>query len=86
MNVFKEIWVLYRPYFIKFSADFLIVSTIWILLYIFKILTNLLPIGEAAGEFIRLLHAVVTVANFGVLVWFFMIDIIDMKGKIRCLA
>ena len=88
MNFFKEVWDGYRPYLVKFTVDFLITATLWLVLFIFKVLTSYLPVSGWAGEFIVAVHSTGTVAAFGVFAWLFVIDIIQTRkgGGIECFA
>jgi hypothetical protein len=87
VSFFKEVWAGYRPYLVKFIVDFLISATLWVVLFIFKVLTYYLPVSGWAGDFIVHLHAAGTVAAFGIFAWLFVIDIIQTRtGGIECFA
>ncbi len=74
MNFFAEIWSRFRPYSIAFLVDLLISTSLWIALFLFKMLTSLFPIEGWVGEFIRNIHAVGVVATFTVFALLFAVD------------
>lgn len=87
VNFFKEVWAGYRPYLVKFAIDFLVSASLWVGLFIFKILTHYLPVSGWAGDFIVHLHAAGTVAAFAIFAVLFAIDIIQLRsGGIECFA
>ena len=72
---YVEVWSGFRPYLIRVSLDFLISGLLWLSLFLFKSLTQLLPIAHWAAEFIEKIHtvgALVAFVLFGVL---FAVDI-----------
>lgn len=81
MNFFKEVWLAYRPYLVKLTVDFLVPVTMWVGLFIFTSLTNLLPIPGWAGEFVIHLHSAGTVAAIGIFGWLSINDIIQIHGR-----
>lgn len=75
MNFFKEVWYGYRPYLLKLTIDFFVCGSLWLVLFIFKILTALIPVPGWAGNFIMNLHSAGLVAALFILVWLFVNDI-----------
>jgi hypothetical protein len=88
VNFFQEVWAGYRPYLVKFVIDILISASLWVGLFIFKVLTYYLPVSGWAGDFIvHYLHPAGIVAAYGIFAWLFVVDIIQMKsGGIECFA
>ena len=87
MNFFKEVWVGYRPYLVKFTIDFLVTASLWMALFIFKYITKFLPITGWAGDFIVALHSAGVVGAVGVFVWLSLNDIIHIRGgRVECFA
>jgi hypothetical protein len=72
---FSEVWSELRPYVVKFSVDLLATSGLWMVLFLFKVLTELLAIPGWAGEFIVHLHAAGAVAAFGLFACLFAVDL-----------
>jgi hypothetical protein len=84
-NLFKEVWTGYRPYLVKFMIDLLVTATLWLVLFVFKVLTDYLPITGWAGEFIVNLHSAGTVFIVAIFVLLSAIDIIQVRGgKVEC--
>jgi len=82
---FEEIWGGVRPFFIKILIDFLITASLWVGLYLFKIMASAMPISGWAGELVIVLHSVGTVAAVGIFMWYSIMDIIEIKGtKLLC--
>ena len=88
MNFFQEVWTGFRPYLVSITQDFLISASLWVFLFIFKLLTYLLPIPGWAGEFIVHVHSAGTLAAVGIFAWMSVIDIIRLKGGggVECFA
>ena len=86
-EVGKEVWAGYRPYLVKFIIDFLISTSLWLFLFVFKLVTYYFPVPGWAGDFAVHLHAAGTVAIFGIFACLFVIDIIQTKWSgIECFA
>jgi len=79
MNFFFEIWSGYRPYLLRVTIDFLVSATIWLALFLFKILTDILPITGFAARFIVALHSLGTVAALAIFLFFSVNDIIQIR-------
>jgi hypothetical protein len=56
-SIYVEVWQGFRPYLLKISVDFLITITLWVVLFLFKLLTKWLSIDGWAAEFIVNVHA-----------------------------
>ena len=52
-----EIWRGFRPHFIKLAVDFLVSATFWVGLFLFHLLTTLLPVTDWAGKLIANVHS-----------------------------
>jgi len=86
-RIFEEIWAGVRPFFIKIAIDFLITASLWVGLYLFKIMANLMPIPGWAGELVVHIHSAGTVAAVVIFMWYSILDIIELKGtKLICWA
>jgi hypothetical protein len=80
----QDLWLDIRPYILCLVKDWLIATTMWTLLWLFKKLTSIAPIVGWAGEFMVNLHAVGTVMVYGIFVSMLVWDIVDLyrkKGK-----
>jgi hypothetical protein len=86
--IVKEIWAGVRPFFIRIAIDFLLTATLWVGLFLFKVMAHFMPIPNWAGEFVIHLHSLGTVAAVSIFVWYSVLDIIELKGgtKLLCLA
>lgn len=86
MNFIGEVWIGFRPYLIKILVDFLVTGSLWLVLFIFKLLTAFLPITDLAGEMVISLHSAGIVAAVGIFIFFSVNDIIQIHGgKLECL-
>jgi hypothetical protein len=63
--------------------DLSVAISLWALLAIFRFITDLVPIVEAAGRWIRVIHSVGVVTVFGVLAGAFVWDIVQIKRRER---
>ena len=78
---FVEIWLDFRPYLVKLASDFLISISLWVILYLFEHLTQILPVAEWARDFIVYVHSlniILAYAAFGIL---FLSDVIVLRNK-----
>lgn len=81
-QLWSEVWLSYRPYFVKIAVDFLIAVSLWVVLFLFKMLTKVLAIDGWAGQFIINMHAAGSVAAFGVFALLFFLDMYSLhNGK-----
>lgn len=62
-------------------GDFLRVVVVWVLLYLFDLLTKYMPVPGLAGSFIHAIHQAGAVILVLTLVIFLLIDIIQSKRK-----
>jgi hypothetical protein len=74
-NLAAEIAAKYRPYSVRFAVDLMVSASLWVALYLFKLMTNFLSIDGWAGELIRQIHAAGTVAAFAVFATLFIVDV-----------
>ncbi len=81
MNFLQEIWVGYRPYAVKIVTDFLVVATLWIVLFLFKIFTSYFEVSGWAGTFIKHLHSVGIVALVLLFAIFSIMDVVETRGR-----
>ena len=89
MSFFRELWSEYRLYLHKLALDFLIAATVWVALFIFRILTRFLPVGDWAGRFIVEIHSTGIVLAFFLFALLSAIDIIKLRkgaGTSICFA
>ena len=88
MNFFEEYWAGFRPYLLKFAVDFSVSGSLYLGLYLFRLLTHLLPVVGWAGSFIEHLHSAGIVVAFGIFAWLFVNDIIQIgkKSEFLCLV
>lgn len=70
-----KIWGGFRPYLVRFSVDFLVSGTLWVMLFLFKSLTKLLEIPAPVSEFIITIQSVGVVLVFVLFGVLFIIDI-----------
>ncbi len=72
---------------VKLTVDFLVTGTLWLGLFVFTVVTNLLPVSGWAGMFFTHVHSAGMVAAFAVFVWLSVNDIIQKHGGANpCLA
>ncbi len=81
MDFVNEVWLGYRPYLVRFTIDLLITGTLYIALFIFKLLTEFLPVGGWASDFIVHLHSAGVVGAVGVFALLSVIDLDSEKGS-----
>jgi hypothetical protein len=62
-------------------GDFLRVVVVWVLLYLFDLLTKYLPVAGFAGTFIHAIHQAGSVALVLILVIWLLIDVIQSLRK-----
>lgn len=74
-----EIWHEFRPYLLDFMVDFLVSAALWTLLFLFKLLTTLLPIGGWAGTAIVMIHSASAILAFTTLGVLFTQDIFRIR-------
>ena len=67
MGFLGEVWKGYRPYLVRLAIDFLVSASLWLALYIFKILTDLIQVPGWAGTFVVNLHSAGIVAALFIL-------------------
>jgi len=79
MNFFSKYGVVTAPYLLRVTIDFLVSATIWLALFLFKILTDILPITGFAARFIVALHSLGTVAALAIFLFFSVNDIIQIR-------
>jgi len=73
--VLGEIWRGYRPHLIKLVVDFLVSATFWVGLFLFHLLTTLLPVPDWAGNLIANIHSTGIIAGLVVFGWLSLNDI-----------
>jgi len=71
-----ETWRGYRPCFIAIMKDLLVATSVWAGLFLFKVLTELLPVPGWSGDFIRAVHGIGTIAVYALFAWFSVNDIL----------
>ena len=76
---FAEVWGGSRPYLVKLVIDTLISISLYVVLYLFKVLADTFPIPGWAGSFIVNLHATGVVLALTTLVGLFVIDIARIR-------
>jgi len=81
VNFFEEVWRAFRPYLVRLTIDFLVSASLWVALFIFKILTNLIQVPGWAGIFIVNLHSAGIVAALFILVFLFVVDIAQIRRE-----
>jgi hypothetical protein len=81
INFFSEVWSGYRPYLVRFTIDFLVSATIWLALFLFKIVTDMLPITGYAARFIVALHGLGTIAAMLIFLVSSVNDIIQIRRR-----
>jgi hypothetical protein len=81
MTFLSEIWEGYRPYLVRYTIDFLVSGTILLGLFLFRLLTSLLPMWDLAGKFIGALHSLGAIAAMAMFVWTSVNDTIQIHGK-----
>jgi hypothetical protein len=74
-NVLLEVWAGFRPYFVRFTVDFLVSTSLWTFLWAFKRLTQLLSLQGWAADVIIQIHAVGSVSAFVIFAILFAVDI-----------
>jgi hypothetical protein len=74
-----EVWSVTRPYLVRLVSDWLIATTLWVLLWLFKRITTLWPVEGWAGEFMVNLHAAGTVMALALFVGLLLLDIIQIR-------
>ena len=72
-----------RPYVVKLVSNFLIVATLWLLLFLFEKLTKLLPLTDYAAAFIRHIHGASLIAAALIFAWLSVNDIIQVRKDQR---
>jgi membrane protein implicated in regulation of membrane protease activity len=83
MNFFSELGNGYRPYLLRFSIDFLVCATIWLVLFLFKVMTDVLPITGFAAKFVVALHSLGTDAAMVIFLFFSVNDIIQIRRGVQ---
>lgn len=83
ISILSAIGARVRPYIVRFASDFLIAATLWLLLWFFKKLTSLAPIGGWPGEYFVHIHSIGTVVAYGVLMGLLVWDIIEIHKRER---
>ncbi len=78
MDFLREIWAGFRPYLLRYTIDFLVSATIWLGLFLFKLLTSILQISGIAADFVMAIHALGTVCAMVIFVWFSVNDTIQV--------
>src|SRR5690242_6678417 len=82
-----EIWRGYRPHFVKLAVDFLVSATFWVGLFLFHLLTKLLPVTDWAGKLIANIHSTGVIAGLVVFGWLSLNDIYQIhKSSAPCLV
>ena len=80
-SVTDEIWLRFRPYFVRFTVDFLISASLWIALVGFHALTKFLELASWARDIILTIHAAGAVAAFALFALLFAVDIITLHSR-----
>tara|TARA_R110001583_G_scaffold195537_1_gene375650 strand:- start:18755 stop:19006 length:252 start_codon:yes stop_codon:yes gene_type:complete len=81
MELVLEIWSSLRPYLVLMIRDAIVCALLWMFLWLFKMLTNVIEIGGWAGEWIANIHslgAILAFSAFGVL---FIVDVIKLHKE-----
>jgi hypothetical protein len=87
VKFFMEAWAGFRPYLLKLTVDFLVAGSIWLFLFLFTLLTKLLPISGWAARFLVFIDSLGAVAAMVMLVWFAVNDTIQLhRGGMVCFA
>lgn len=79
VNFLIEIWQRYRPYLIHLTVDLLVSASVWLVLFLFKLLADWMPISDWAGKFIVNIHAAGGVGAFAVFATLFIIDVVNIR-------
>ena len=81
MNFLEEVWSGSRPYLVKIAINLVVAGSLWVVLYVFELLTTLIPISSEAGAIILTLHSAGVVMAFFILVWYSVIDIVEVHRE-----
>jgi len=80
-SLLAEIWSGYRPYAVALAVDLLISTSLWLILFIFKVLTRWLTISGWAGDFIVEIHSAGAVGSFLVFAILFAVDLARLHRR-----
>jgi hypothetical protein len=69
------------PYLICLTKDWVIALCLWVLLWLFKKITGLMPIDGWQGEFFESIHSVGTMLAYAMFVILFLWDILVLSQK-----
>lgn len=81
MAFYHAVWRGYRPYLVRLLIDFLVASTIYLLLYLFELIECHFPIPGWAARVIDATHATGSVAALVIFTWFAIIDVVKIHKE-----
>lgn len=82
-TIAAEVWRGYRPFLIVFCIDFLISASMWLVLYLFKLLTDVLKVDGWAAKVILDVHSAGAVAAFSIFATLLVLDVIRIHRHHR---
>lgn len=78
-GLLDDIWERFEPYLVHIAVDGLVACSLWIFLFIFKLITKLFHIDGIAAVIIGHIHSVGSVLAFMVFGVLFFIDVLEIR-------
>ena len=81
MKLIIEIWNMLRVYLVHIIVDAILSSLLWVLLWLFKKLTILLPIDGFVGGTITNIHSIGAILAFSLFSFLFITDVLKIHSN-----
>ena len=77
----SDIFARARPYLVEIGKDGLVSASIYVTLFLFEMLFELLPLRHKAGDFFAYVHSVALFALLAVFAWLSIIDVLRIHRR-----
>lgn len=77
-SLWDEIFRKARPYIVELGKDALVTASIYIVLFIFELIFQLLPLHTKAADIFSYLHMIALFAMLSVFAWLSIVDVLKI--------